>query len=112
MSPVEAIHAIRAAGGLASIAHFGDAPQRLPLLRELVAEGLDGLETHHRSFEADLCDQMSATARLLGLVETGGTDYHGDLGPYAESHEGLVMPPALVAGLRSALRARGWAVRP
>ena len=32
MGPVEAIRAIRAAGGLASIAHFGEAPQRLELL--------------------------------------------------------------------------------
>ncbi len=55
---------------------------------------------------------MSATARLLGLVETGGTDYHGDLGPYAGSHAGLVMPDELVAGLRAALRTRGWPARP
>ena len=46
---------------------------------------------------------MGETARALGLVETGGTDYHGDLGPYAEAHAGLVMPDALVAGLRAAL---------
>jgi predicted metal-dependent phosphoesterase TrpH len=112
MGPVEAIRAIRAAGGLASIAHFGEAPQRLPLLRELVAEGLDGLETHHRSFDEATRDAMAAAARLLGLVETGGTDYHGDLGPYAESHAGLVMPEPLVSGLRAALSPRGWPARP
>lgn len=112
MDPVEAIRAIRAAGGLASIAHFGEAPQRLPLLRELMAQGLDGLETHHRSFDADTRDAMAATARLLGLVATGGTDYHGDTGPYAEAHAGLVMPETLVAGLRAALRPRGWPARP
>jgi predicted metal-dependent phosphoesterase TrpH len=108
MGPVEAIRAIRAAGGLASIAHFGEAPQHQPLLRELVAEGLDGLETHHRTFGPQTRAEMSATARLLGLVETGGTDYHGDLGPYAASHAGLVMPDELVAWLRAALAARGW----
>jgi 3',5'-nucleoside bisphosphate phosphatase len=112
LGPVEAIRAIRAAGGLASIAHFGEAPQHLPLLRELVAEGLDGLETHHRSFDEETRDAMAAVARLLGLVETGGTDYHGDLGPYTESHAGLVMPEALVAGLRVALDQRGWPTRP
>jgi hypothetical protein len=112
MGPAEAIRAIRAAGGLASVAHFGEAPQRLPLMRELVAEGLDGLETHHRSFDAETRAAMSAAARLLGLVETGGTDYHGDLGPYAESHAGLVMPDALVEGLREGLRQRGWPARP
>ena len=108
MGPVDAIRAIRGAGGLAAIAHFPEAPQHLPLLRELIGEGLDGLETHHRSFDAETRDRMSAVARLLRLVETGGTDYHGDLGPYAESHAGLVMPDALVAGVRAALRARGW----
>lgn len=112
MGPVEAIRAIRTAGGLASVAHFAEAPQRLPLVRELIAEGLDGLETHHRSFDAETRDAMSAAARLLGLVETGGTDYHGDLGPYAESHAGLVMPDSLVAGLQAALRAPRSPARP
>jgi len=111
MGPVEAIRAIRAAGGLAAIAHFPEAPQHLALLRELIAEGLDGLETHHRSFEAETRDAMTSVARLLGLVETGGTDYHGDLGPYADSHAGLVMPDPLVEDLRAALRARGWPAR-
>lgn len=111
MDPVEAIRAIRAAGGLASIAHFSEAPDRLPLLRELVVEGLDGLETHHRSFDAGTRGAMSACARLLGLVETGGTDFHGDTGSYAEAHAGLVMPDDLVAGLGDVLRTRGWPVR-
>jgi predicted metal-dependent phosphoesterase TrpH len=103
MGPVEAIRAIRAAGGLASIAHFREAPTRVPLLRELMAEGLDGLESHHRSFDEEARAGVGETARALGLIETGGTDYHGDTGPYAEAHAGLVMPDHLVAGLRAAL---------
>ncbi len=103
LGPVEAIHAIRAAGGLSSLAHFAEAPRRVPLLRELVTEGLEGLESHHRSFDAGTRDAVGAVARELGLVETGGTDYHGDLGPYAEAHAELVMPDDLVAGLRTAL---------
>jgi 3',5'-nucleoside bisphosphate phosphatase len=112
MSPVEAIRAIRAAGGLASLAHFPEAPSRLPLLRELMAEGLDGLETHHRSFDAETRAAMSSAAIHLGLVQTGGSDYHGDLGPYAETHALLVMPDDLVANLREALRTRRGRVRP
>ncbi len=103
LGPVEAIRAIRAAGGLASAAHLADAPQRIDLLRELMGEGLDGLESHHRSFDEPTRAAVGAVARDLGLVETGGSDYHGDLGPYAESHAGLVMPDLLVAGLRAAL---------
>ncbi|HEY3335703.1 MAG TPA: hypothetical protein VGK16_10775 [Candidatus Limnocylindrales bacterium] len=103
LGPVEAIRAIRAAGGLASIAHFREAPDRTPLLRELMDEGLNGLESHHRSFDEEARAAVGETARALGLVETGGTDYHGDLGPYAAAHAGLVMPDPLVAGLRTAL---------
>ena len=103
LGPVEAIRAIRAAGGIASLAHFWQAPDRISLLRDLIAEGLDGLESHHRSFDPIAREKIGATARALGLVETGGTDYHGDTGPYAEAHAGLVMPDELVAGLRRAL---------
>lgn len=103
MNPVEAIRAVRSAGGLASLAHFPEASDRLPLLRELMDAGLDGLETHHRTFEAETRLAASAAAVHLGLVETGGSDYHGDLGPYAETHAFLVMPDALVEGLRTAL---------
>lgn len=112
MNPVEAIRAIRKAGGLASIAHFAQAPRHVDLLRELMGHGLDGLETHHRSFEAETRQAMTELARLLGLVETGGTDYHGDTGSYAEDHARLVMPDVLVSGLRADLAARGWPARP
>ena len=46
---------------------------------------------------------VGAVARALGLVETGGTDYHGDYGPVRGGHAGLVMPEALGRGLRAAL---------
>jgi 3',5'-nucleoside bisphosphate phosphatase len=105
LAPVEAIRAIRAAGGLASLAHFWQAADRISLLRDLMGEGLDGLESHHRSFDEETRVRVGATARALGLVETGGTDYHGDTGPYAEAHAGLVMPDELVAGLRRRLGA-------
>lgn len=103
LDPVAAIRAIRAAGGLASLAHFPEAPAREPLIRELMETGLDGLETHHRSFDAETRDAMSAFARSLGLVETGGSDYHGDHGPYAGTHAELVIPDDLAAGVLVAL---------
>lgn len=106
LGPVDAIRAIRAAGGLAVLAHFAEAPRQQPLLRELIGEGLDGLESHHRSFDADTRVAVGGVARSLGLLETGGTDYHGDLGPYAESHAGLVLPASMVDEARVALRAR------
>lgn len=103
LDPFEAIRAIRAAGGLASVAHFASATQHMPLMRALVDAGLNGLESHHRSFDAAQRNDVGGVARRLGLVETGGSDYHGDLGPYAETHAELVMPRALEAGVRAAI---------
>ena len=103
LDPFEAIRAIRAAGGLASVAHFAAAHEHLPLMRALVDAGLNGLESHHRSFDAEQRNDVGGVARRLGLVETGGSDYHGDLGPYAETHAELVMPAPLVAGVRAAI---------
>jgi len=103
LGPIDAIRAIRAAGGLASLAHFPWAPDRISLLRTLMAEGLDGLETNHRSFTPEQREAMARVATAMGLVATGGTDYHGDLGSYAEAHAGLVMPDELVGGVRAAL---------
>jgi hypothetical protein len=55
---------------------------------------------------------MARVAQALHLVATGGTDYHGDMGTYAQAHAGLVMPEALVEGVRAALRTRGLTARP
>ena len=94
LGPEDAIRVITAAGGVPVLAHFREAPTRLSLLQELVAVGLAGLEVHYRAFDQPTTEAVAATARELGLLATGGTDYHGDLGPYAESHARLWVPPA------------------
>jgi predicted metal-dependent phosphoesterase TrpH len=106
LDPIGAIRAVRAAGGLASLAHFPEAPDREPLIRELMAAGLDGLETNHRSFDEEVRERMWAFAGRMGLVATGGSDYHGDHGPYADTHAELVITDELIAGVRAALRTR------
>jgi predicted metal-dependent phosphoesterase TrpH len=93
LGPVEAIEAIRAAGGLPVLAHFREAPEREDVLRELVDAGLGGLEVFYRTFDQDAVDAVGAIARNLGLLATGGTDYHGDTGSYAESHAQIWVPP-------------------
>jgi len=95
LGPTEAIVAIRAAGGVAVLAHFREAPQRPEVMAELVEAGLGGLEVHYRSFDQAAVEAVARVAVDLGLMATGGTDYHGDLGPYAESHARLWVPPAV-----------------
>jgi 3',5'-nucleoside bisphosphate phosphatase len=93
VGPEDAIAAIRAAGGLPVLAHFREAPTRPDVIGELVDAGLGGLEVYYRTFDRATVEAMEETARTHGLVMTGGTDYHGDLGPYADAHARLWVPP-------------------
>jgi predicted metal-dependent phosphoesterase TrpH len=103
LGPVEAIAAIRAAGGLPVLAHFADAVESSGLVRELTAAGLGGLEVHYRHFDVDTVSGLSEVARALRLVPTGGSDYHGDGETYAEAHAHLFVPDEDVEALRLAL---------
>ena len=93
LGPVDAIEAIRAADGLPVLAHFGEAPSRIEVVRELAEAGLGGLEVYYRSFDAATVFAVGEVALALGLVATGGSDYHGDTSTYAEAHAGLWVPP-------------------
>ena len=102
LGPTDAIAAIRAAGGLPVLAHFGEAPARVDVVRELAEAGLGGLEVYYRSFDAATVFAVGEVALALGLVPTGGSDYHGDTSTYAEAHAGLWVPPDVEAGLAGA----------
>lgn len=88
-----AIALIRAAGGVAVLAHPGllelDDERRLErLLGELKETGLQGLEVF---FPDHSPEQTAAFARLagrLGLLMTGGTDFHGEIQPGVEMGSG------------------------
>jgi predicted metal-dependent phosphoesterase TrpH len=99
LGPDEAIRTITAAGGVPVLAHFREAPARLELLRELIEVGLAGLEVHYRSFDPSTTAAVGAVAAQLGLLATGGSDYHGDLGTYAESHAALWVPSSVGVAL-------------
>lgn len=102
LGPDAAIGGIRAAGGLPILAHFSEAPERQSLLRELIAAGLAGLEVFYRTFDRATVASMEEVAGAFGLVPTGGSDYHGDTGTYAEAHTALWVPPEVAEGVRGA----------
>jgi predicted metal-dependent phosphoesterase TrpH len=102
LGPVEAIQAIRAAGGLAALAHFSEAPTKIEVVRELAEAGLGGLEVYYRSFDVATVFAVGEVAAALRLVPTGGSDYHGDTMTYAEAHAGLWVPPEVAAGIPGA----------
>lgn len=103
MGPGDALAAIRGAGGLPVLAHFAAAPDRPALLRDLVDAGLAGIEVHHRSFDAETVERMRAVADAHRLVRSGGTDFHGDEGTYAEAIAETWIPDEVADGVRTAL---------
>jgi predicted metal-dependent phosphoesterase TrpH len=103
IGPRDAIRAIRAAGGLPVLAHTADAADRQPALRELREIGLGGIEVHYHRFDRQTVASVASVARRLGLVPTGGSDYHGDRESYAEAHTRLWVPTADADAVRAAL---------
>jgi hypothetical protein len=81
--PEEAIAIIRRAGGIAVLAHpftLGmDKPDELALLvRELAKMGLEGIEVFYPGHTEDMVVIYEGVAKRLGLVSTGGSDFHGN----------------------------------
>ncbi len=103
LGPRDAIKAIQSAGGLPVLAHFSEAPGAVRLIAELKEIGLGGLEVYYRSFEPSTVMLVADVARRLGLVATGGSDYHGDLMTYAEAHAALNVPPSVAEAVRAAI---------
>ena len=76
-SPEIVIERIHRTGGLASLAHPGrtQIDPRIPALRDA---GLDALEAYHSDHDAAAAARYHRMADELGLLVTGGSDYHGD----------------------------------
>jgi 3',5'-nucleoside bisphosphate phosphatase len=77
LTPQDAIALVHAHGGVTSVAHPYDAPDVDALVAELVAAGLDGIETYYQGYGPERVEHLLALARQYGLVPTGGSDYHG-----------------------------------
>jgi predicted metal-dependent phosphoesterase TrpH len=85
-SPGEAIRWIHEAGGKAAWAHPLVRPIQRPggfdqLARELVQQGLDGLEEVHPAQDPGARKRIRKLCRELDVVPTGGSDFHGEATP-------------------------------
>lgn len=94
-TPLEALRAIKDAGGMAVLAHSGQQ-QNFCLIPELVENGLDGLELNHHANSAQDKLVIRQYAETYGLFLTGGSDFHGafeavkiDLGDNLSEASGL-----------------------
>ena len=76
LSMSDAIAMIHEAGGLAVLAHPGWAGTRARI-EALTALGLDGVEVKHPGHSASDTARLKGIVELLGLVPSGGSDWHG-----------------------------------
>lgn len=72
----QAIAMLHDAGGVAVLAHPGTRTDGR-VIKHLIHTGLDGIETIHPSHSPALTRTYQELARKYGLIETGGSDYHG-----------------------------------
>lgn len=81
----ECIELIRKAGGIPVLAHpatiyLPDDPL-FALVREMKDSGLGGIETYYAENHPENMRKFSGWAQELGLIRTGGTDFHGKNSP-------------------------------
>ncbi len=68
---------VHSAGGVLSAAHLKERGTR-GTLAALQAAGLDAVEIRHPTHDAELRARLTDHARTLGLLRSGGSDWHGD----------------------------------
>ena len=76
VSPQDAVEIIYEAGGVPVIAHPHDLDIAESLIKELMTHGLRGLEAYHRKHSPACVEYFSSMAENLGLIVTGGSDFH------------------------------------
>jgi predicted metal-dependent phosphoesterase TrpH len=92
VTPHDAVEAIYEAGGIAVIAHPGDMEIIEALSTDLINYGLRGLEAYHRSHSSVEIEFHCSLAERLGLIVTGGTDFHNTADVYANALGRLHLP--------------------
>lgn len=104
-SLAEAIDRVKSAGGISSLAHpvrigmHRNPEAELALFAELREAGLDAIEVYHSDHSPVLTRRYAEFAALLGLLETGGSDYHGANKVIALGS--VPAPDSVVAGLKA-----------
>ena len=76
VSPQDAVEIIYDAGGIPVIAHPHDLDIAETLIKELMQYGLRGIEAYHRKHSPACVEYFSSMAEELGLIVTGGSDFH------------------------------------
>lgn len=99
-APETAVRTVLDAGGIPVIAHPG-VTQADELIEPLVNAGLMGLEAYHADHTAAQVAHYAALAARMGLLVTGGSDFHGETAPGANVGD-VDMPESILPELLAA----------
>jgi predicted metal-dependent phosphoesterase TrpH len=102
----EACALIHGAGGLAAIAHPG-CLRRDDLVERVALSGADALEVYHPDHDEATTTRYRAMASRLGLLVTGGSDYHRDEGHHEGALGRVTLPQAEYDRLQARYAERG-----
>lgn len=113
IDPVRACELIRDAGGVPVLAHpvYLNADDRIPALAKC---GLGGIEVNHSGQTPSKRAKYAKLADRLGLVKTGGCDFHGAAKPdvhFGDVRTPLAWLPPVEAAIAAAQDAAGVGAR-
>ena len=108
--PFETIRFIKSMGAVAVLAHpflnLNEAQLR-EFLTQAVPAGLDAMETLYSTYDEETTDLACAIAEEFGILQSGGSDYHGGNKPHIKLGIGqgnLAIPYKWVAALESRVK--------
>ncbi len=104
----EAVELINEAGGMAFVAHLHLTRKPHDELKEfllrLKAKGLCGVEGYYTEYTPEMQQEYQALAQELGLLISGGTDFHGSFKPHISIGRGLgelAIPYSVLENIKS-----------
>lgn len=113
LTPREAARWIREAGGVPIVAHPGRFAGRAfrwdEAMQDLRSQGMTGFESIYGEYGPEEEAYFRALAKRLGMLESGGSDYHGANKPgvpLGRGRRNIAVPDHFLSELESA-RARG-----
>ena len=115
LEPAESARWIREAGGVPVVAHpgrfAGGAFVWDEAMKDLRDQGMEGLEAYYGEYAAAQQRSFTALAGKLGMVMSGGSDYHGRNKPAIRLGRGrgsLHVPDELLESLEARQREGAW----
>lgn len=105
----ECVSLINGAGGKAFVAHLHlmrkSDEDLYDFLKILKAAGLCGIEGYYTEYTPEMQDKYQSLARELGLLISGGTDFHAEMKPHISIGRGLgnmAIPYSVLENIKNA----------